>query len=124
MNAVPFSRALSLLVVLLGIVSGCAADPICPANGQSLTILSPADGDAVTGSELNVVVRTCGFERDDVIALVLEEPVATDYGFVTFLEDPELTFSVPTLPGTMRMHATDDATRNVRSADVSVMTSP
>jgi len=124
MNVRSSSRVVSLLILLLGAVSGCAADPICPGDGQSLVILSPSDGDAVTGSELNVVVRACGFERDDVIALVLEEPVATDYGFVTFLEDPELTFSVPILPGTMRMHATDDATRGVRSADVSVTTSP
>jgi len=89
-----------------------------------LVILSPADGDTVTGSEFDVTVRACGFERDDIIALVLEEPVATDYGFATFFEDPVLTMRVPALPGTMRMHATDDATRAVRSADVSVTTAP
>ncbi|NOY93365.1 MAG: hypothetical protein GXP55_19440 [Deltaproteobacteria bacterium] len=69
-------------------------------------------------------MEACGFERDDVIALYLEEPVATDYGFATFLEDPELRFVVPTLPGTMRFYATDDATRTLRSPSVSVTTSP
>ena len=105
-------------------LGACAGDSACPASGQSLTILSPMDGEAVTGSEFDVTLRVCGFERDDVIALVIDEPVASDYGFVTYLGDPVLTLRVPALPGTMRMHATDDATRTVRSSDVSVTTAP
>ncbi len=112
------------LALSLGLASACAATPVCPANGQSLTILSPADGATVNGSEIDVTIRACGFTRDDVIVLVVDEPASSDYGFVTFLEDPDLTLRVPALPGTMRMHATDDATRAVRSADVSVTTAP
>lgn len=105
-------------------IGGCTTSGACPSDGRSLEILAPVDGATVPSGDLEVVVRACGFERDDVIALVLDEPVSTDYGFVTVVDGSELTLSVPTLPGTMRMHAADQAARSIVSPDVSVSVAP
>ncbi len=108
----------SFSVVLLSCDSANSCDSV-----RSLRIVAPEDGTSVMGSELTVTVEACAFDRDEVVRVLLLEPVEADYGFITVFDEPIVSTTVPTLPGTMRLVATD-ADDMLRSDVVSVEASP
>jgi len=82
-SLVPFLALASALWL-----GACAGDSACPASGQSLTILSPMDGEAVTGSRSAIWVQIDVTEGVGHF-LHLERPEAIAARITAFLESLE-----------------------------------
>ncbi len=63
------------------------------------------NGDAIEGVAVDVTILACGFERDEEVILYLLDPVETAYSFLRVEDSDELTVTVATLPGEMRLQA-------------------
>lgn len=118
---------MAALLFVLPWLTACGGDDTAPgacADGvQSIAILSPMDGEALTladdvdpvggGLQYEFRLSACGFEPDDMIKLVLLDPFETDYAFVT-VDDGTVGAIVPLLPGPQRFEARsiDDMVRS------------
>lgn len=114
---------LALLLASSGLLASCGGggDPgPCPGTARSLEILSPADGDRVTTTEVEITILACHFDLADRIVVKLLQPLETDYAFV--MPDGDVSTiirNVPVIPGTMQFRAQSED-GSVQSAIVTI----
>lgn len=113
---------LALLLAPSGLLASCGGGSSgpCPGTERSLEILAPADGERVTGTEVELTILACHFDLADRIVVKLLQPLETDYAFVMPDGDVStITRTVPVIPGTMQLRAqTEDG--SVQSATVTI----